>query len=260
MRTKRKHGQTNTRPSPTAKKTSRLAKITAPDELDKEAEEVVEAATTDTVIDLSEANEFSVPIWHRYIDTSRSAPRHNPVQHENNHLRTSFSNMMSFIEGAARSCRLKALTQSQKESLARDSEACEMALKSVLDSYLKKLEAANIIPHIIDDSGSSTPVSDGTGDMDSDADPVGLANIAVPTSYCTQTGMTEASDLRVKAKCTHQFPYLIRQDYPQSLWPFNPVASRPMQTRSKPQTHLPSHPQQIHSWAPQSRAVARAKV
>lgn len=155
----------------------------------KDSEEAIEAAVTDTINDQNGIDEHSVPIWHRYIETS-PPPRVNPVRLQVDRLRTSCGDMMIFIEGIARTWKLEPLTASQKEALAYDSEVCEVAMKKLLDAYLQKLEGAGIIPCISNDSHSSPQVSNGNDDMGED--PVGSAGDTVPTSPHSPTGMAEA--------------------------------------------------------------------
>ncbi len=167
--------------------------LSARDESAKGLEEAIEVTMADAVSNQSEVDEPPVPIWHRYVDTSRSAPRVNPVRLEIDRLRTNCGDMMFVIEGAARCYKLKPLTESQKEALSYDSEVCEMALKKVLHAYLKKLEDADIIPRVLHDPLSSTQASIGSGDRSSDADTVGLAKSVIPTTT-TQTSMVKTFD------------------------------------------------------------------
>ena len=149
---------------------------------------------TGTISNSKEVNKPSVPLWHRYIDTRRSAPIINPVRLEVNRLKMSCGDMMFFIEGTARNYKLKPLTESQKETLACASEVCEMALKKILDGYVKKLEDADIIPQSLMDPLLSTQVRTGTGDMDSDADFAGPGKNFLPISLRPRTSIVESFD------------------------------------------------------------------
>lgn len=142
----------------------REEKLTTSEELHTNFEEVVEGVGGEAASDHNRTNEHSVGMWHRLIETSPS-PIINPVRLEVDRLRTNCGDMMFFIQGIARSWKLKPLAESQKEELACASEVCEMALKRILDGYLQKLEKADIIPRILDNSQSSTQVSNGHSDM-----------------------------------------------------------------------------------------------
>lgn len=137
-------------------------------------EEAVGAVVVDAASDQAETNEHSVGMWHQLIEASPS-PIINPVRLEVDRLRTNCGDMMFLIEGIARNWKLKPLMESQKEELACASEVCEMALKRILDGYLQKLESAEIIPRITNNSQSSTQVSNGSNELNIDADLVGLA-------------------------------------------------------------------------------------
>lgn len=168
-------------------------KVTIPEEPRTSFKEAVEAAVPDPASDHSENDEHSVGMCHQFIATSPS-PIINPVRLEVDRLRTNCGDMMFFIEGIARSWKLKALTELQKEELACASEVCEIALKKILDGYLQKLESAGIIPQTMDNSQSSTQVSKGSSEMDIDADLVGLPDDVVPIPRLSQTGKAAASD------------------------------------------------------------------
>lgn len=171
----------------------REEKLTTSEEPHINFAEAIEEAGGEAASDDNRTTEHSVGMWHRFIETSPS-PIINPVRLEVDRLRTNCGDMMFFIEGIARSWKLKPLTESQKEELACASEVCEMALKRILDGYLQKLENSDIIPRILDNSQSSTRVSNGNGDMDINADPVALANDAFPVISQSQTGIAAASD------------------------------------------------------------------
>ena len=174
--------------------------------LNKESEERAHAALEVAISDLSSVNDSSIPIWHQYSDTDRSAPKINPVRLEIDRLRTNCGDMMFFIEGAARSYKQRPLTESQKDALAYDSEVCEVALKSIVDAYLKKLEDADIIPRISDSPLLSTQVTTTEYDVDREAGVVDLANSAAAVTASTQTGMPEPFSPRVTAKSLSPVP------------------------------------------------------
>ena len=69
-----------------------------------------------------------------------------------------------------------------------------MALKNILDGYLKKLEDADIIPRTLEDPLLSTQVSTETDDVDSDADIAGPGKSFIPISLRPQTSIVESFD------------------------------------------------------------------